>query len=127
MCMNLTTKKIWKSLDLYAKQYVKFGTESIRINSHTHQLGENVSPPQEILEKCIFTFVKFCQQDEPFWKGQTTALQILDTLVGFARSFPKQAEGTKAIIVDFINYIGTMNRINYKLTTGDIYERISKE
>lgn len=125
--MSLVIKKIWSSLDLYAKQYVKFGAESVRINSHTHNLG-SVSPPQEVLEKCIYSFVNFCKQDEPFWAGQTTAIQILDTLVGFARSFPKQAEGTKAMIVDFINYIGTMNRINYKLQTSDIYEqRISKE
>jgi hypothetical protein len=112
---------IWKSLEKYAQQYVKIAVESIRLNSHTHKLGSDVKPPQDAINKCVFTFVKFCQQDEEFWKGQTTTPQILDTLLGFARSFPKQQEGTKAIIVDFINYIGTINGLNYSLQTSDIY------
>lgn len=111
---------IWDSLDKYADQYIKFGSESVRINHHIHRLGENAKPPQEVIEKCIKTFVQFCKQDKEFWAGQTKAIQILDTLVGFARTFPKQKEGTKAIIVDFINYIGTINGINYSLRTTDL-------
>jgi len=120
-------KEIWSSLDKYADKYIPIGSESVRLNSHTHKLGSEAKPPQEIIEKCIRTFVKFCQQDETFWKGQTTIVQILDTLLGFARTFPRQQEGTKAIIVDFINYIGTMNGVNYSLQTSDIYDRISKK
>jgi len=125
--MDNVIKSVWESLDKYADKYIPIGVESIRLNNHTHKLGSNAKPPQEIVEKCIRTFVKFCQQDEEFWKEQTKAIQILDTLLGFARSFPKKEEGTKAIIVDFINYIGTMNGLNYSLQTSDIYERILKK
>ena len=125
--MSLTTEKIWESLELYGKQYVKFGSESVRFNSHIHRLGPTAQPPPEIVAKCVMTFVRFCQQDLEFWKGQTSARQILDTLVGFARSFPKKQEGTKAIIVDFINYVGTMNGINYALQTSDIYDQLPQQ
>lgn len=115
-------EKVWTSLALYAEQYVKIGRVSVLANSHTNKLPVNSKePPEQIIKKCIFTFVKYCQQDSEFWKGQYKARQILDTLVGFARTFPKsEKEGSKAIIVDFINYIATVNAINYNLTTEDL-------
>ncbi|MFW6130331.1 MAG: hypothetical protein ACOC56_04030 [Atribacterota bacterium] len=118
--MPIAIEVIWKSLDKYAEQYIKFGSESVYINNHTHRLGSEAKPPKEVVEKCIKSFVEFCKQDKEFWSGQIKANQILDTLVGFARTFPKQKEGTKAIIVDFINYIGTINGINYSLRTSEL-------
>lgn len=114
-------EKVWTSLALYAEQYVKIASTSVLANSHTNNLPINATvPPDDIIKKCIYTFVKFCQQDPEFWQDQIQPIQILDTLVGFARDFPKKKEGSKALVVDFINYIATLNAINYNLTTNDL-------
>jgi hypothetical protein len=116
-----TYKEMCQALANYAKEYIKIGHVSVVANNHTSKIGQKPKPPPpKAIHDCIITFVKFCQSVKDPWEGEFCTEKVLDTLVEFIRKFPKNNEGTRAILVDFINYIGTMNGIHYMLTTGEI-------
>lgn len=124
MTATYSSGEIYTALAKYAEKYLSIGRHSVVMNHHTSNLSAETlknPPPQKAITGCIVTFVKFCQStNEEIWSNITCTEMLLDTLVEVARLFPSKAESTKAMVVDFINYIGTMNGVNYELSTASI-------
>jgi hypothetical protein len=111
---------ILKSLADYAQAYLKIAPVSVMMNNHTSKIPEGAQPPQKVIETTIIFFVKCCQSDQQHWQNHYSTENILESLEAFARQINFKREGQKALVVDFINYIGTMNGLNYRLTTDYI-------
>jgi len=112
---------IIKSLADYAQAYLKIAAVSVITNNHTSKIPDGSEPPpQKVIQTTIILFVKCCQSDPSHWQDHYSTENILESLEAFARQIKFKKEGQKALVVDFINYIGTMNGLNYCLTTDFI-------
>ena len=120
----VTTQNLRIDFGNFQNSYLMKSKDSIARNSHMNTL-KGVQPPDERVKEKLMEFVFHCQENITAWENKIMTGDVLNELTNQAQILFKEKriildEIDKAIVVDFINYVGMCCCVDYALYTSDI-------
>jgi len=100
-------------LKTFVERYIPVAKDSIRLNSHMNRLSHETSETKitEVLADFLDGFIP---------PDGSKVIDLLTNLTNMAKERNYAAEEERAIVVDFINYVGMSYGVDYALYTTDI-------
>jgi hypothetical protein len=115
-----TTEDMHGVFDNYALHYLRTSLDSIARNQHMNKLG-GVQPSAAKVGDSLSSYIDHCHANVDAWEGKvSTSGDVLSEMSRQAVLLELKDEEDKAVVVDFINFVGMCCGVDFGLYTKDI-------